>query len=551
MNSCSFARFNRWLSLPTGVLMALLQRSPAVKVVAAVGEYIVASPVGAVLKGVITAAASLGAVNSLAGATTLETSPTAPSPLAATVGTLVNIRFGITGAPSDVESWSISGTVPAGLAFYTTSSGTTGGITTGNLNGVFIYLRGTPTAAGSASMTIQAVNTVPAPTRRIDFPYTVNVTGAVVAVPTITAQPASVSVAAGGTATFSVTATGTALTYQWQKDNVNIAGQTTATLSLPGVQASSAGSYTVVVANGGGSVTSSAATLTVTAGEPPLPPPPPPSGPGRIINLSARATAGAGDRTLIVGMAISAGTTKSLLIRAIGPTLTPLGVPGALADPALTLFTSPAGANIGSNDNWATDAQVTPALLSRLGAFAFASPTSRDAGMVGNLAGGNYTAHITSTSGTGVALAEFYDASQSFNAGDPRLVNISARAQVGVGADVLIAGFIIGGTTPVRVLIRAVGPELAAFGVNGVLANPRIIIRTPDQVVVQENDNWGTAINAAEIQAAFATAGAFSIPNTSLSSAALLTLQPGAYTAVVDGVGDTTGVAIVEVYELP
>lgn len=363
--------------------------------------------------------------------------------------------------------------------------------------------------------------------------------------PSISSQPTSRAVAIGGSTTLSVSADGQdTLSFQWYFNGAAIAGATQSSYTINNASASSAGNYTVAITNALGSVTSSVAAISVAAA----------SDVGRIVNLSARAIAGAGDKTLIVGFILSGGSgNKPLLVRGVGPSLATYGVPGFLVDPAVTLLDSSSN-SLGTNDNWSTDPFVA-ALLPQVGAFAFASPTSKDAAMVVNVPGGRYTAHITSSAvvpnGSGVALAEFYDASQVYTSDTPRLVNISARAQVGTGGDVLIVGFIIGGSTPVRVLIRGVGPDLTQYGVSGVLADPKLTLRRVDQSLVQENDNWASGSNVVDLQTAMSTAGAFSIPTSSKSAVIVATLAPGGYTAIVSGVNDTAGVALAEVYELP
>jgi hypothetical protein len=178
------------------------------------------------------------------------------------------------------------------------------------------------------------------------------------------------------------------------------------------------------------------------------------------------------------------------------------------------------------------------------GAFAL-RPDSRDAAVLRRMDGGNYTAQVTSASGSGIALAEIYDTAPSSGA---RLVNVSARAQVGIGNGILIAGFNVSGNVPRQVLIRGVGPALSAFGVPRVLANPRLDLYR-GTTLLQGNDDWG---GTTAFTAAFAQVGAFALSGGSSRDAALLvTLSPGSYTAQVSGVGNTTGVALIEVYELP
>jgi hypothetical protein len=151
---------------------------------------------------------------------------------------------------------------------------------------------------------------------------------------------------------------------------------------------------------------------------------------------------------------------------------------------------------------------------------------------------------------TGIALAEVYDATApgAFTTATPRLTNISARTQVGTGGDILIAGFVIGGGSSKTVLIRAAGPALSAFDVSGFLTDPKLEIYASDNSLVAANDNWG---GTTALSSAFTAVGAFAFDPASKDAAVLVTLPPGGYTAQVSGVGGLTGVALVEVYEMP
>ena len=278
-----------------------------------------------------------------------------------------------------------------------------------------------------------------------------------------------------------------------------------------------------------------------------------PSNPGRLINLSIRSPAGTGTQTLIVGLTIGgAGATgsKPILVRAAGPALTPLGVTGALADPSLDVLNS-AGASIASNDNWGGDSTIAAA-AAQVGAFPFAPDTSKDAALYradATFSPGGYSVKVSGVGGTtGVALAEIYDATPTanFTATTPRLTNLSARTQVGTGGNILIAGLTVGGSSAVNVLIRAIGPGLTQFGVSGVLADPKLELYNQAGAVIELNDNW----NAAEAPLA-TSVGAFPIAPGSRDAALVTTLQPGGYTVQISGVGNTTGIALVEVYELP
>ncbi len=136
-------------------------------------------------------------------------------------------------------------------------------------------------------------------------------------------------------------------------------------------------------------------------------------------------------------------------------------------------------------------------------------------------------------------------------------MNLSCRARVGTGADVLTAGFVIRGTSPRRLLIRGVGPTLGNLGVTGTLADPKLeVIRQGDTTPLATNDNWSTPVapataTAADLTAAFGSVGAFALTAGSRDAALIVTLPPGTYTAQVSGVNNTVGIAIVEVYDLP
>ena len=376
--------------------------------------------------------------------------------------------------------------------------------------------------------------------------------GGTTTAPAITTQPSAQATSVGGSATFTAAASGTGNTFQWLFNGTAIAGATNAIYTIASVTAAQAGSYAVTVTNGGLSTTSTAATLTVT----------PTGGTGGtggtgsagayLSNLSIRSTAGSGAQTLIVGVTIGGtGTvgTKNILIRGVGPTLGAFGVPGTLADPKLDIFSSLSPTAIATNDNW--DATATPlAVQTGVGAFALTAG-SKDAALIGaNVPAGGYSVQITGVGGTtGVALAELYDLTPAatITATTPRLTNISARTQVGTGGNILITGFNISGTGTRRLLIRGIGPGLAAFGVPGTLVDPKLDVYS-GQTVVASNDNWDATVTPLATQTA---AGGFGLPANSKDAVLIVTLAPGTYSAQVTGVGSTTGVALVEIYELP
>lgn len=365
--------------------------------------------------------------------------------------------------------------------------------------------------------------------------------GALDTMPAILTPPFAQAVPPNTQVEFSVTATGGGLSFQWRRNGTPIPNATGATLVVPAADAASLGNYSVLVSNSAGSVVSDDAALTIS----------PALASGRITNLAIRSQAGTGDDTLIVGFNVGGGSpaaNKPILIRGAGPALAGFGVGGALVDPKLELFSGPN--RILENDDWGGNAQIVT-VGGQVGAFSFPSPTSKDAALYNpNLSPGSYSVWITGNGGTtGVALAEIYDATPgaTFTVSTPRLTNVSARTRVGTGDEILIAGFSISGSAHRTVLIRAIGPTLSAFGVPGALANPRLELYSgPDRML--ENDDWG---GTAALSAAFTSVAAFSLPENSRDAAILVTLAPGSYTAQVSGVGNTTGVALVEVYEIP
>ena len=274
----------------------------------------------------------------------------------------------------------------------------------------------------------------------------------------------------------------------------------------------------------------------------------------RLINLSSRArVAPAGNSTLITGFVIGGTAPKRVLLRAAGPALTPFGVQGALTNPRLQLYDA-TGKILLENDDWSAADSAT---FTQVGAFAF--PTgSKDAALVTTLPPGAYTMHVLDGGETGVALAEIYDASANPQAEYQRLVNISTRGTVDSGEGVLIGGFVVTGNAPKKVLIRGIGPALAAFGVQGALADPRLALYSGSTLIAQ-NDDWGAPqavgaaqvpATAAEIAAAAQAAGAFALGAGAKDAAILVTLTPGSYTAQIAAPGAQTGVALVEIYEI-
>jgi hypothetical protein len=573
-------RRSGWINLSSATLVALLQRTPVLRVAVAADEFVAASPIGTLLKSAAAVVASMGAIDSMAGATiladSLNESPAGTLPnFTATVGDAITpLGFTITNT-MNIASWKVTGQIPPGMMLKTvetggqvltgpgvldaTTPGTSGNPwspgTTGN-NTTTPELVGTPTTAGSFTFNLQGFaepgemggtgSTFVGTGISNVFPFTVVVSNPAVvgSAPVFTTQPISVTVTGGRVALNAVASNSP--TYQWMWNGTTaVAGATDSTLLVDNAS-TAAGSYTCVATNAAGTATSNPATIGVTTT----------SDPGHLINLSARAEVGTGGNIVFGGFAIGPlGTTGSLpmLVRASGPAIAaaPFNVPGTLPDPQLQLFNS-SNTVIDTNDGW----QALPAIsatAAAVGAFSWGTTSSHDAALDVTEPIGTYTAQIAGQSGdTGDALLEIYDASPSgsFTTGATRLINLSARVDVGTGGNVLFAGFVIGGNTALTVLIRASGPAIAAapFDVPGTLSDPQLTLQNQNQAVLAVNSAWG---GDSEVANTAASVGAFSwsVPS-SHDSALLITLPPGNYTAAAAGESGDTGVAIVEVYEV-
>jgi YVTN family beta-propeller protein len=267
----------------------------------------------------------------------------------------------------------------------------------------------------------------------------------------------------------------------------------------------------------------------------------------RMINISSRADVSGGAQVAIAGFVIGGQQSKPVLIRAVGPALASFGVTGELAAPALTVYS---GATVvASNTGWgsASSASEIAAAASLSGAFALPSG-SADSAVVTTLAPGAYTAIVSSANGaSGVALVEVYDLSGA--SPGQELINLSTRAFAGSGENALIAGVVVNGTAPKRLLIRAAGPALAQFGVSGVIASPQLTLYSGSTAIAQ-NAGWSGSADAAAIAQAAASVGAFTYAPGSTDAAIIINLPPGAYTAQVTGIGGTSGISLVEVYEV-
>ncbi|WP_158277465.1 immunoglobulin domain-containing protein [Opitutus sp. ER46] len=264
----------------------------------------------------------------------------------------------------------------------------------------------------------------------------------------------------------------------------------------------------------------------------------------RLANLSSRATIDRGGFA-IAGLVITGQEAKPVLLRVVGPGLKQFGIADFLARPRLQLYSGQTV--IATNEGWSTgNVEETAAAAAMVGGFPL-DKGSTDAGMVITLAPGQYTIMVTAADGgAGTFLVEAYDlAAPSVG---QKMVNISTRAHVAAGRPV-IAGFVVSGTVPKRLLIRGAGPTLVELGITDPVAQPRLAVYHEGKVIA-ENAGWTADGNAAQIAAVGAQIGAFGFTSTR-DAALLLTVEPGVYSVVLSSDSGVPATALVEVYEAP
>jgi len=269
-----------------------------------------------------------------------------------------------------------------------------------------------------------------------------------------------------------------------------------------------------------------------------------PTSQATLGNISTRSFVQAGDNVMIGGLIITGSGQKKVILRAIGPSLAQYGITNPLQNPTLELYDS-TGAVIAFSDN-RMDAPNMQAIIDS----GFAPANNLESAILTTLAPGNYTAIVRGINdGTGVALVEAYDLDP---AAESKLHNISTRAFVQTGDNVMIGGLIVAGSEQKRIIVRAIGPELAQYGVPNPLANPTLELRNGTGALIASNDNWQTTILGGVITSNQVSAiqGSGKAPGAPSESAIIADQPPGNYTAIVRGVNDTTGVGLVEVYDL-
>ena len=265
--------------------------------------------------------------------------------------------------------------------------------------------------------------------------------------------------------------------------------------------------------------------------------PPGTAGNGRMANIATRVQVGTESRVMIAGFIIQ-DSSKPVLIRALGPSLSAFGISSPLVDPKLELHHSDSAGNdsvVATNNNW----KDNPAQAQAISATGIPPSDDRESAIYANLAPGAYSAVVSGADGnSGVGLVEVYDLAQPTG----KIANLSTRAQVASGADVLIGGFIVTGPQAVRVIVRAIGPSLNAYFPD-YLRDPTLELRNSDGDLLQANDNWD------QTDRSISDSGL--APTSSLESAVLAYLAPGRFSAIVRDKNNTTGIGLVEIYDVP
>ena len=482
----------RRFHLPVALLIVLLQRMPLLPT-AITAEFVLGTGVGSVLKGVLAGSAVmlLEPLHAQTGATPVRLDPGPRGlPAKATVGVPFGGGFAIVGAPAGAQSYEITGQIPPGLSVLNLNGDT--------VNGVSVSILGTPTLAGEYVLQARAWRGL---NKTLDggglpFDYTIEVTEAPDAAPSISSQPASLTVLDGSAVVFSVTALANPLpTFQWRKDGINLNGATEATLNISSVTSDDTGNYTVVINNALGRVTSAPATLTIA---------------GAAITITSPPAS----------IDVESGTTGMLSVTALAAT--PLRF-------QWFRYRTGEGLRILSGETLPT--------------LNLASVGESDMGF--------YFARVTD----GNETIDSEIAIVTVSGGSSRLANLSTRGSVPAGGE-LTPGFVLRGDGSKNLVIRAIGPELADFGVTPAMADPTLALvplggSTPSLI----NDNWEDAVNSNQLASTSRTLGAFPLDGESLDAAVLTSVSlPNAagskgFTVQITSKSGAAGIALAEVYD--
>jgi len=559
-----------WLNAPITLLVMLLQKTPVLKLVSLTDEMVPTLSPTSILQTTVVAAASLGAVHTLVGASGIVSSP---SSLTATTGIAANAVFTVTGTIADPSSWQLIGNIPPGMNFSgLTSSGIVNVVTA---NGAAV-LSGTPTTPGTYTFQMIAYwypNATGLSTSAKS--YTVTVKQGAVVLPVIVSNPSSQTIATGSQLSLAVSISGTA-NFQWQLNGVDISGATQSLLTIAPATSANTGTYTCVVSNSAGSVTSSPAVVTVVSAPVIVSSPPPTQsvaiGSNVTLSVLASGSTTPNYQWQFNGVSIFGATTSTLALNSVtaansgsytcivsniaGSVSTIPSVLSVLANaPAILSNPTSQSATLGSTIVFSVSATSNASLTYQwnLNGVAIAGATSSSCIVKADSTSkaGNYTCVVTNSGGSVTTSPAVLSLVTTSKPG--RLVNLSVLTMDGTGAQMLTLGFVNGGAGTAgsqTLLVRASGPTLTGFSVANVLADPTLALYQGSSVLVS-NDNWGsTALNITAVTAADTATGAFPFSSTSsLDSAVVQSLASGSYTVQVVGNGSGVGKTLAEVYD--
>ncbi len=377
------------------MLGMLLQRSPAIRVLVVL-EKALSQPVSQVVRLTTYVATALGLFHATAGATQFNTAP-GNSPFNAEVGKELAISFTVTGAPKVPARWEIQGSLPPGLTMTSDENGT---LVDGRIDGNVISVQGEPTAPGIFVFNAQAFNNE-GDTDNNKYEVQINVAAVL---PEIIRDPSPIRTPTGGRAQFFFESSGVIDSIQWLKDDVALSGETGSTLIIQSASEADEGVYSVRITNSAGSVTSGGGTLTIDD-----------EATADLVNLATRGLVGSGGDIMIGGLTVLGGSTKTVLVRGLGPQLTAEGVPGALADPELKVFqtlfdeTPIRSQLLVTNDNWEEDSNADELAAALTSLNKPLAAGSKDAALLLTLNQGVYTFQLSGVGDTeGVGLIELF-----------------------------------------------------------------------------------------------------------------------------------------------
>lgn len=254
----------------------------------------------------------------------------------------------------------------------------------------------------------------------------------------------------------------------------------------------------------------------------------------RLASMSSRALCQTGQAVVVTEFIVQGTGSETFVLRGIGPSLGGLGIPDPLQDPTLR-FLNPRGKQLDFNNDWMENPDKDEIINVGL-----APSNNLESAIIDAVTVGSYTSVLQGLHhGEGVALSEIFDLLD----GGLKISAVGTRAFVGTGDDVLISGIVITGSEPLPVLIRVLGPSLADAGLTGVLPDPFLELHSASGELIFQNNNWKDTQE-------FEIEGTGLAPSNDLESAALVTLDPGAYTVVASGIRGTTGIGFVQYYSL-